>query len=97
MRFAKILCAILALGLVPGLAVARPAPESFSGLAKRLLPTVVNISTSQTLKAPPPTAMPKLPPGSPLEDLFKNFMGPRGRAMSPRWVRGSSSIPAVSS
>jgi serine protease Do len=38
----------------------------------------VNISTSQTLKAPPPTAMPKLPPGSPLEDLFKNFMGPRG-------------------
>jgi serine protease Do len=78
MRFAKILCAILALGLVPGLAVARPAPESFSGLAKRLLPTVVNISTSQTLKAPPPTAMPKLPPGSPLEDLFKNFMGPRG-------------------
>jgi serine protease Do len=47
-------------------------------LAKRLLPTVVNISTSQTLKAPPPTAMPKLPPGSPLEDLFKNFMGPRG-------------------
>ena len=78
MRFAKFLCAILALGLVPGLAVARPAPESFSGLAKRLLPTVVNISTSQTLKAPPQTALPKLPPGSPLEDLFKNFMGPRG-------------------
>ena len=78
MRFAKFLCVILALGLVPGLALARPAPESFSGLAKRLLPTVVNISTSQTLKAPPQTAMPKLPPGSPLEDLFKNFMGPRG-------------------
>jgi len=81
MRFAKFLCAILALGLTPvfsGAALARPAPESFSGLAKRLLPTVVNISTSQTLKAPPPTAMPKLPPGSPLEDLFKNFMGPRG-------------------
>ena len=78
MRFAKFLCAILVLGLVPGLALARPAPESFSGLAKRLLPTVVNISTSQTLKAPPQTAMPKLPPGSPLEDLFKNFMGPRG-------------------
>jgi len=78
MRCAKFVCAILALGLVPGLAVARPAPESFSGLAKRLLPTVVNISTSQTLKAPPQTAMPKLPPGSPLEDLFKNFGGQRG-------------------
>ncbi|MEY4708565.1 MAG: putative periplasmic serine endoprotease DegP-like precursor [Pseudomonadota bacterium] len=87
MRFAKFLCAILALGLTPvfsGGALARPAPESFSGLAKRLLPTVVNISTSQTLKAPPPSAVPKLPPGSPLEDLFKNFGGPR--AGQPRHV-----------
>ena len=38
-------------------ALAAPAPESFRGLAKRLLPTVVNISTSQTLKAPPPSAV----------------------------------------
>ena len=87
MRFAKFLCAILALAVTPvfsGAVLARPAPESFSGLAKRLLPTVVNISTSQTLKAPPPSAIPKLPPGSPLEDLFKNFMGPR--AGQPRHV-----------
>jgi len=80
MRFAKFLCAILTLAWVCGsasAALARPAPESFSGLAKRLLPTVVNISTSQTLKAPPQSAIPKLPPGSPLEDLFKNFLGPR--------------------
>jgi serine protease Do len=85
MRFAKFLCAILALSTVfSGAALAAPAPESFSGLAKRLLPTVVNISTSQTLKAPPPSALPKLPPGSPLEDLFKNFAGPRGS--QPRHV-----------
>ena len=87
MRFAKFLCAILALGLTPvfsGAALARPAPESFSGLAKRLLPTVVNISTSQTLKAPPPSAVPQLPPGSPLEDVFKNLLGPR--AGQPRHV-----------
>ena len=38
---------------------------------------MVNIATSQTLKAPPPQDMPSLPPGSPLEDLFKNFMGPQ--------------------
>ena len=63
---------------------ARPAPDSFADLAARLLPTVVNISTSQTLKAPPQGAMPQLPPGSPLEDLFKNFLGPRSN--TPRHV-----------
>jgi serine protease Do len=75
-RVALGLCAILALACaVP--ALARPAPDSFADLAAKLLPTVVNVSTSQTLKAPPRTAMPDLPPGSPLEDLFKNFLGPR--------------------
>ena len=77
MRVLKSLCAIVLLALTAP-ALARPAPESFADLANKLLPTVVNISTSQTLKAPPKTAMPQLPPGSPLEDLFKNFMGPRG-------------------
>jgi serine protease Do len=63
---------------------ARPAPDSFADLADKLLPTVVNISTSQTLKAPPQSAMPDLPPGSPLEDLFKNFLGPKSN--TPRHV-----------
>ena len=43
--------------------MARPAPDSFADLADRLLPGVVNIATSQTLKAPPPQEMPQLPPG----------------------------------
>ena len=81
--------------------MARPAPDSFADLATKLLPTVVNIATSQTLKAPPQSAMPQLPPGSPLDDLFKNFLGPQAqprRVMSPRWARASSSIrPATSS
>jgi serine protease Do len=55
---------------------ARPAPDSFADLANKLLPTVVNIATSQTLKAPA-QQLPDLPPGSPLADLFKNFLGPR--------------------
>ncbi len=71
------LCAVLALLVFAAPAMARPAPDSFADLAARLLPTVVNISTSQTLKAPPQGAMPQLPPGSPLEDLFKNFLGPK--------------------
>ena len=73
--FAIGVCAILAL-TVPA-AFARPAPDSFADLAGKLLPTVVNISTSQTLKAPQQGTMPQLPPGSPLEDLFKNFLGPK--------------------
>ena len=76
-------CAILALTLAAP-AWARPAPDSFADLAGKLLPTVVNISTSQTLKAPPQNAMPQLPPGSPLEDLFKNFLGPKPN--TPRHV-----------
>jgi serine protease Do len=55
---------------------ARPAPDSFADLSQQLLPTVVNISTSQTLKPTQRSAMPDIQPGSPLEDLFKNFMGP---------------------
>jgi serine protease Do len=40
--------ALLLVGL-PGLAAAKPAPASFADLAARLLPAVVNISTTQTL------------------------------------------------
>jgi len=54
-------------------AQARGAPDSFADLSSRLLPTVVNISTTETLKAASGEAMPELPPGSPLEDLFKDF------------------------
>ena len=78
------LCAFLIGGLLAPGALARGAPDSFADLSAKLLPTVVNIATSQTLKAPPPQEMPKLPPGSPLEDLFKNFLGPKGGA--PRHV-----------
>ena len=79
-------CVILVLTAlaVPLPAGARPAPDSFADLADKLLPTVVNISTSQTLKALPQGTLPELPPGSPLEDLFKNFLGPRSSA--PRHV-----------
>ena len=84
MRLLSRLFALLALLSLAMPAWARPAPDSFADLVTKLLPTVVNISTSQTLKAPPPSAMPQLPPGSPLEDLFKNFLGPNSNR--PRHV-----------
>jgi serine protease Do len=54
----------------------RGAPASFADLAAHLLPMVVNIATTQTLK---PVAsepgLPNIPPDSPLADLFKNYLG----------------------
>ncbi len=73
-RFAA---SLFALVVFTAPALARGAPDSFADLSAKLLPSVVNIATSQMLKAPPPQDMPTLPPGSPLEDLFKNFLGPK--------------------
>lgn len=56
------------------------APASFADLAERLLPAVVNISTTQTLKNPERGMdMPQFPPGSPFEQLFKDFLDRQGR------------------
>ncbi|MEI9931002.1 MAG: hypothetical protein WDM89_10735 [Rhizomicrobium sp.] len=56
----------------------------FADLADKLLPTVVSIATSQTLKQGNAQGLPKLPPGSPLTDLFKDFLEPQKAA--PRHV-----------
>jgi serine protease Do len=59
-------------------AAARPAPEGFADLAAKLLPSVVNISTSQTVKSQRKSGsadphLPQFPPGSPFEEFFKDF------------------------
>ncbi|MGJ3258402.1 MAG: Do family serine endopeptidase [Rhodospirillales bacterium] len=65
--------AAMAIALQASGAFAKAAPESFSALAKKLLPTVVNISTTQTVNGGPGLDIPQLPPGSPFEDFFKDF------------------------
>ena len=62
----------------PTPAAARPAPESFADLAERLVPSVVNISTTQTIKSDrgrehSGPEIPQFPPGSPFEEFFKDF------------------------
>jgi serine protease Do len=56
-------------------AFARPAPDSFADLANQLLPVVVNISTTQTVRASvaAQAQLPDLPPDSPLRQLFKDL------------------------
>ncbi len=66
----------------PAPAVARAAPDSFAELAERLLPAVVNISTTQKVRGPRPE-MPQLPPGSPFEE-FRDFFDRQQRRGAPR-------------
>ncbi|MFC3674381.1 DegQ family serine endoprotease [Ferrovibrio xuzhouensis] len=57
-----------------GMAQARPPEGDFADLAEKLLPAVVNISTTQTVKGGQlPEGMPQFPPGSPFEEFFKDF------------------------
>ena len=58
-------------------------PSSFADLAEKLMPSVVNISTTQTVVTrsnPFPNF--QFPPGSPFEDMFKEFQRPSERKAS---------------
>ncbi|HUF56332.1 MAG TPA: DegQ family serine endoprotease [Thermohalobaculum sp.] len=65
------LVALAFVGVGPQPAPAQSTLPGFADLAERLSPAVVNISTSQTVDRP--EGMPELPPGSPFEDLFRDF------------------------
>ena len=58
---------------------AKNAPESFADLAEKLMPSVVNISTTQTIKTRSNPFPFQFPPGSPFEDMFKEFQKPAER------------------
>ncbi len=59
---------------------AKDAPASFADLAERLMPSVVNISTTTTVVTNTnPFPGFKFPPGSPFEDMFKEFGTPKTR------------------
>lgn len=69
-----ILVACMTWGHAP--AVARGAPESFADLAEKLLPSVVNISSTQAQKKTTEKSgpeVPRFPEGSPFQDFFKEF------------------------
>ncbi len=58
---------------------ARSVPNSFADLAEKLMPSVVNVSTTQTVKTNPNQFPFQFPPGSPFEDMFKEFQKPTER------------------
>ena len=60
-------------------AYSKSAPASFADLAEKLMPSVVNISTTQTIKTSGNQFPFQFPPGSPFEDMFKEFNQPTER------------------
>jgi len=74
LRLIWLLMSALALVAAQGLESAvRAAPDSFADLAQRVSPAVVNITTT-TVIAAPSGPNPIVPPGSPFEDFFNEFM-----------------------
>jgi len=67
--------AVAAVSVTPHIAEARGTPDNFTELAKRLSPSVVNISTAQTIEIDTTEAQP-FEEGSPLE-RFNDFFGRR--------------------
>ena len=57
-------------------------PSSFADLAEKLMPSVVNISTTQTVVTQSNPFPFQFPPGSPFEDMFKDFGTPQKRKAS---------------
>ena len=58
---------------------AKETQTSFADLAEKLMPSVVNISTSQTVVTNVNPFPFEFPPGSPFEEMFKEFGTPQKR------------------
>lgn len=89
-RFVRGLGVVAGMAMVAAMSVAPAAAQrtpaglpSVSELAESLSDAVVNISTTQIAKGPEGVPLPKVPKGSPFEDLFEDFFSKRGERNSP--------------
>ena len=80
MRKIKIILLTIVLSFTFSLNVnSKPVPASFADLAEKLMPSVVNISTTTTVVTSTNPFPFQFPPGSPFEDMFKEFGTPQER------------------
>ena len=70
---------IILLSFPISFAHSKTVPISFADLAEKLMPSVVNISSTQTIKTTSNPFPFEFPPGSPFEDMFKEFNRPTER------------------
>jgi serine protease Do len=82
MRFIKILFLILFSINIQNTTNAADMPASFADLAEKLMPSVVNISTTTTVTTRSNPFPFEFPPGSPFEDMFKDYGTPQKRQTS---------------
>ena len=79
-KIKTIFFAILLILNIPLISHSKNIPGSFADLAEKLMPSVVNISTTQTVVTKSnPFPNFQFPPGSPFEDMFKEFGTPQER------------------
>ena len=93
--FSKIFIAFMILNI--GNAQAASAPESFADLAEKLLPTVVNISTTQKIEERPQlqiqpygTQQSPFPEGHPFNEFFNDFFGQQMPSMPQHQLPATS-------
>ena len=82
MRFIKILLLVLFSINIQNTSNAANMPASFADLAEKLMPSVVNISTTTTITTRSNPFPFEFPPGSPFEDMFKDYGTPQKRQTS---------------
>ena len=70
---------IILLSFPTSYAYSKTAPSSFADLAEKLMPSVVNIASTQIVKTSSNPFPFQFPPGSPFEDMFKEFNRPTER------------------
>ena len=75
----SILSSIFLIFLLSAKSFSQNTPGSFADLAEKLMPSVVNISTTQTVVTNANPFPFQFPPGSPFEDMFKEFGAPQER------------------
>ena len=78
-KFFDFFLILIFLSLPAQLVYSKNAPSSFADLAEKLMPSVVNISSTQTIKSTGNPFPFQFPPGSPFEDMFKEFNQPTER------------------
>ena len=82
-KIKKLLVIFFTICFVPKIS-AQDVPVSFADLAERLMPSVVNISTTTTvITNSNPFPGFEFPPGSPFEDMFKEFGTPQKENQQP--------------
>jgi|TARA_B100001964_G_scaffold118903_1_gene132342 serine protease Do len=70
---------LIVLSLPISFAHAKNVPGSFADLAEKLMPSVVNIASTQTIRTTSSPFPFEFPEGSPFEDMFKEFNQPNER------------------